>query len=129
MPLRIKVSAPASERCNRRDEARTAGEKIIILKVGRHDKALSSLFTDGAHLGLSLLKIALAFVGHLFIALQVKIRRVARPLVLNMPILTTSRLIRIGGVWAFFLRFTIRLWARTCLIGSLLSPVQLIGLL
>ena len=64
--------------------------------MGRNDEALSSLFTDVSHLGLPLLEFTFAVVGHLFIALQVKIGRVARPLVLKLPVLTTGRLIRIG---------------------------------
>lgn len=61
-----------------------------------NDKALSSFFTYATHLGLSLLELTLAVIGHLFIALKVKISRVARPIALKLPVLTTVRLIRIG---------------------------------
>lgn len=46
---------------------------------------------------------------------------------MQKPILTTVRLIRIGGVGAFFLGFSPIGWARPRLGGSLLSPVQLLG--
>lgn len=97
--------------------------------MGRHGEALSGLLPDSVHLGLPQLQFAFAVVGHLLIALQVIVRRVARPLVMRKPILTTVRLIRIGGVGAFFLGFDPIGWTRPGLVGSLLSSVQLLGFL
>ena len=55
-----------------RDKAGTGREELFVLVVASDLKPLVCFFADGSHLGLALLHVAFAFLGHLPVALEVK---------------------------------------------------------